>query len=182
MGSREKGEEEEERRGRNGSYLVVMVHFSFKGGPLIPSFLPWEGKEECRIYAPRISLPLARMMHTGVEFSTGSKVQCMFCFEIFTLEGRGGEKGGNENFKSKHTEPFPFTQVSVHYNVYFAVILPFARQPCPRGDLLRSLLSLRRRRPPPSPRSISPFPLIRARAAWMDLAKGIAPSQGVVQG
>ena len=29
----------------------------------------------------------------------------MFCFEICTPEGRGGERGGNANFKSKHTEP-----------------------------------------------------------------------------
>ena len=30
----------------------------------------------------------------------------MFCFEICTSEGRGGEKGGNANLKTKHTEPF----------------------------------------------------------------------------
>ena len=30
----------------------------------------------------------------------------MFCFEICTPEGRGGEKGGNANFKTKHTEPW----------------------------------------------------------------------------
>ena len=28
-----------------------------------------------------------------------------FCYEVFTPEGRGGEKGGSANFKTKHTEP-----------------------------------------------------------------------------
>ena len=28
----------------------------------------------------------------------------MFCFEICTPEGRGGEKGGSENFNIKHPE------------------------------------------------------------------------------
>ena len=35
----------------------------------------------------------------------GSKVPCLFCFEIGTSEGKGGEKEGNPNFKTKHTEP-----------------------------------------------------------------------------
>ena len=43
---------------------------------------------------------------TGVKLFLGSKVLCMFCFEICTPEGRGGEKGGSTNFKTKHTEPF----------------------------------------------------------------------------
>ena len=30
----------------------------------------------------------------------------MFCFEICTSVGRGGEKGGSANFKTKHTETF----------------------------------------------------------------------------
>ena len=30
-----------------------------------------------------------------------SKVQCLFCSENLTTEGRGGEKGGS----AKHTEP-----------------------------------------------------------------------------
>ena len=34
-----------------------------------------------------------------------SKVLCLFCFEICTPEGRGGEKGGSSNFKTKTTEP-----------------------------------------------------------------------------
>ena len=45
----------------------------------------------------------------GVKLFIGSKVQCMFCFEIFTPEGRGEEVGGNANFKTKHTEE-PLTQ------------------------------------------------------------------------
>ena len=40
---------------------------------------------------------------TGVELILGSKVQCLFCFEICTTEGREGEKGGSANFKTKHT-------------------------------------------------------------------------------
>ena len=32
-------------------------------------------------------------------------VQCMFCFETCSPEGRGGGKGGNANFKTKHTDP-----------------------------------------------------------------------------
>ena len=31
------------------------------------------------------------------------KVMCLFCFEIFTPEGRAGVKGGSANFKTKHT-------------------------------------------------------------------------------
>ena len=31
--------------------------------------------------------------YTGVGLILVSKVQCMFCFEICTPEGRGGEKG-----------------------------------------------------------------------------------------
>ena len=33
-----------------------------------------------------------------------SKVLCLFCFEICPPEGRGGEKGGSVNFKTKQTE------------------------------------------------------------------------------
>ena len=36
----------------------------------------------------------------------GSKVQCMFCFEICTPEGSWGENGGSANFEMQHTEPF----------------------------------------------------------------------------
>ena len=32
-------------------------------------------------------------------------VLCMFSFEICTPEGRGGERGGSANIKTKHTEP-----------------------------------------------------------------------------
>ena len=34
-----------------------------------------------------------------------SKVQCLFCYENCTTEGRGVEKGGSANLKRKHTEP-----------------------------------------------------------------------------
>ena len=36
---------------------------------------------------------------TGIEVFIGSKVQCLFCFETCTTEGRGGEKGGSANFQ-----------------------------------------------------------------------------------
>ena len=36
---------------------------------------------------------------TGLKLFIGSKVLCVFCFEIGTAEGRGGEKGRNANFK-----------------------------------------------------------------------------------
>ena len=35
----------------------------------------------------------------------GSKVQCVFCLETSTTEGRGEEKGGSANARTKHTEP-----------------------------------------------------------------------------
>ena len=35
----------------------------------------------------------------------GSKDQCVFCFEICTPEGRGGEKRESAKFKMNHTEP-----------------------------------------------------------------------------
>ena len=47
-----------------------------------------------------VSLPLE--MYRG-QVIIGPKVLCMFLFEICTPEGRGGEKGGNANFKTKHT-------------------------------------------------------------------------------
>ena len=43
-------------------------------------------------------------MYMGLMLFIGSKVPCLFCFEIFTPEGKGGEKGGSANFKTKHTE------------------------------------------------------------------------------
>ena len=42
---------------------------------------------------------------TGIRLFLMSKVQCMSWFEICISEGKGGEKGGNANFKSEHTEP-----------------------------------------------------------------------------
>ena len=41
------------------------------------------------------------MACTGVSKILGSKVQCMFCFETSTTEGRGGEKGGSANSRDK---------------------------------------------------------------------------------
>ena len=46
---------------------------------------------------------------TRVKLFIGSKVLFVFCSEICTPKGRGGEKGGSANFKTKHTEPL--TQV-----------------------------------------------------------------------
>ena len=39
----------------------------------------------------------------------------MFCFEICTPEGRGGDKGGSANFKTKHTEPLTQEMPSALY-------------------------------------------------------------------
>ena len=39
--------------------------------------------------------------YTGVMVFIGSKVQCLFCFETSTKEGRGEEMGGSGNFKNK---------------------------------------------------------------------------------
>ena len=38
-------------------------------------------------------------INTGVNLILGSKVQCLFCFETSTTEGREGEEGGSANFK-----------------------------------------------------------------------------------
>ena len=46
---------------------------------------------------------LAMVQYRGEIFLI-SKVQCMLCFENCTTEGRGGERGGSENFKNL-TEP-----------------------------------------------------------------------------
>ena len=46
-----------------------------------------------------------------------SKVQCLFNTEIFTTEGIGGEKGGSENFKAKHTEPLTQEITRPLYNI-----------------------------------------------------------------
>ena len=50
---------------------------------------PWCGSEVC----------------TGVNKILGSKVESLFHFETCTSEGRGGEKGGSANSRTKHTEP-----------------------------------------------------------------------------
>ena len=46
-----------------------------------------------------------RIYSTGVLVVMRSKVLCLFCFEIYTLDGRGGEKGQSANFKKKQTAP-----------------------------------------------------------------------------
>ena len=46
----------------------------------------------CMVHCP---LPLSYLL--GQRFH-------VFCFEICTPEGRGGEKGGSDNFKTKHTD------------------------------------------------------------------------------
>ena len=40
-------------------------------------------------------------LSTWVEVYIGSKVQCLFCTETSTSEGRGEEMGGSGNFKNK---------------------------------------------------------------------------------
>ena len=52
---------------------------------------------------------------TGVKLIIGSKVPCLFCFEICTPVGRGKEKGGSANFKTKHTEPLTQEMPSAMY-------------------------------------------------------------------
>ena len=42
--------------------------------------------------------------NTGIKSFIASEAQCMFCFEICTPEGKGGENGGSANLKTKHTE------------------------------------------------------------------------------
>ena len=59
-------------------------------------------------------------LYTGVELILGSKVLCLFCFEICTAEGRGGEKGGSD-FKTKHAEPFTFHPRNNFTPVYISV-------------------------------------------------------------
>ena len=53
---------------------------------------------------------------SGVEIFIGSKIQCMFWFYICNAEGIGGVKGGNANFKTKHTEPLTQEITSPLYN------------------------------------------------------------------
>ena len=45
------------------------------------------------------------MYRGGVNPWVKGSVQSLLCFEFCTPEGRGGEKGGSSNFKTKHTEP-----------------------------------------------------------------------------
>ena len=37
---------------------------------------------------------------TWMNIILGSKVECLFCFETWTTEGRGGEKGGSANLRT----------------------------------------------------------------------------------
>ena len=46
------------------------------------------------------------MYRDQVIYWGNGSVLDVICFEICTPEGRGGEKGGIANFKTKHTEPF----------------------------------------------------------------------------
>ena len=57
------------------------------------------------------------LMYTGKNILVW-KVLWLFCFEICTPEGRGGEKGGSANFETKHTEPFiPEYFISVYFRM-----------------------------------------------------------------
>ena len=56
-----------------------------------PGQKPWVGK---------VSMYRDQVIYWG-----NGSVLDVICFEICTPEGRGGEKGGIANFKTKHTEP-----------------------------------------------------------------------------
>ena len=55
---------------------------------------------------------------------------CLFCFEIFTPEVGGGEKGGNANFKTKHTEHWALWRngIPTLYTFRLALSHPFMVQ------------------------------------------------------
>ena len=67
-------------------------------GPLFPCHQLW-----CGVWC----WWLLHSLYKGevIYWVKGSVVQCMFCFEICTPEGRGKE-GGDSNLQIKHTEPF----------------------------------------------------------------------------
>ena len=46
-----------------------------------------------------------------------SKVQCLFCSEKSTTEGRGGEKEGSANFQKESTEPLTSSFTGPLYKV-----------------------------------------------------------------
>ena len=50
---------------------------------------------------PRVGHPQYTDNNTGVEVFIGSKVQCLFCFETSTTEGRGEEMGGSAKYQIK---------------------------------------------------------------------------------
>ena len=52
---------------------------------------------QCEVKTERKTLKKLK----GVEVFRMSKVLCLFCFQISSLEGRGGEKGGRANFKTR---------------------------------------------------------------------------------
>ena len=54
---------------------------------------------------------------TEVEVFIQSKVQCVYCFENCSTEGRGGEKGGSANSKTKHIEPLTSELISPLYTI-----------------------------------------------------------------
>ena len=89
---------------------------------------------------------LTVQLFTPVKYILVWKVLCLFCFEICTTEGRGGEKGGSANFKTKHTEhltqgltsaPYSGTRLIVyntsHINnkaIYYTVIFSTSTHCC----------------------------------------------------
>ena len=51
-------------------------------------------------------LQLDKTECTGVKVFIGSKVQCLFCLETSTTEGRGEELGGGAKFQAKAHRTF----------------------------------------------------------------------------
>ena len=82
--------------------LFIQRAFLYDSHPLGFSLSSW---------TPGPHVGVIPSLFTGVELILRSK---LFCFEICTPEGRGGEKGGNANFKMKHTKNFDPRIYSTH--------------------------------------------------------------------
>ena len=106
----------------------------------------WTVSPLCLMFPPprslyvSISLIALCLSPTGVKLFLGLRVPCMVCFEVFTAEGRGGEKGGSEYFKTTHRTFGP-------RNTSVLFIYPSLSSKCPSAALSVSLLSLLFRSP-----------------------------------